>query len=236
MPVANPLVRKLQRFEPLDQAEIRLLEELSAPARIVEARQDIMHQGERLEHCTLLLDGFIYRYKLLADGSRQILSFQIAGDFVDLHSFLLKTMDHGVSTLSRCKLVSVPHERLRMITEKYPRLTRALWWDVAVDGAIFREWMVGIGRRDAQQRIAHLLCELLHRLGAIGLVEKLGYALPLTQTDLGDAVGVTPVHVNRVLRDLRKANVVTFSKHRVEIRDAERLARIADFDSSYLHI
>jgi CRP-like cAMP-binding protein len=203
---------------------------------VVEARQDIVRQGERLHHSTLLLDGFVSRYKLLTEGSRQILSLQIPGDFVDLHSFLLKTMDHGICTLSRCKLVSVPHETLRKTTEHSPRLTRALWWDVAVDGAIFREWMVGIGSRDSQQRIAHLFCELLHRLGAIGRADKQGFALPLTQSDLGEAMGITPVHVNRVLRDLRKANVVQFSKQRVEILDLKRLSQMADFDAGYLHL
>jgi CRP-like cAMP-binding protein len=232
----NPLVRKLGRFESLSQIEVQVLEELSNPARNVEGHQDIVREGERPKHSTVLLEGFIYRYKILQDGGRQILCFQIPGDFVDLHGFLLPSMDHAVSTLTPCTVASVPHDKLREITEKHPRLTRALWRDVAVDGSIFREWMVGIGRRDARQRIAHLICELLHRLDAIGLVDQLGYALPLTQAEFADAVGVSNVHVNRVLRDLHKANVVTFTKHRIEIRDVKQLAQIADFEPGYLQL
>ena len=220
----------------MSPTEVRVLEELSKPTRNVEGHQDIVQQGEPLKHSTLLLEGFVFRYKLLADGGRQILSFQIPGDFVDLHSFVLPSMDHAVSTLTPCTIVAVPHDKLRVITEKHPRLTRALWRDVAVDGSIFREWMVGIGRRDAQQRIAHLLCELLHRMDAIGMVDQLGYALPLTQSEFADAVGVSNVHANRVLRGLHKANVVTFNKQRVEILDVKQLAEIADFEPGYLQL
>ena len=182
----------------------------------------------------MLLEGFVYRHKMLPEGRRQILSFQIPGDFVDLHSFLLKTMDHAVSTLTPCKLVFVPHASLRRITQEFPGLTRALWWDVALDGAIFREWMVGLGRRSAQGRIAHLICETLYRLRAIGLADQDRYFFPVKQVELADAVGMSAVHVNRVLQEFRRAGIVENNRGQLVIHDLARLCRIGDFEPSYL--
>jgi len=225
----------LEKLEPLSPEEKRLLDQLSSPARTVGVQETIIHQGERVEYSTLLLEGFAYRYRLLSEGRRQILSFQIPGDFIDLHSFLLKTMDHAVSTLTACKLVFVPHSTLRHITENYPRLTRALWCDVAADGAMFREWMVGIGRRSAQARIAHIICETLYRLRAVGLAGRNKYSLPVRQSELADAVGLSPVHVNRVLQDFRRAGILESGRGQLVVRDLVRLCEIGDFEPTYLH-
>jgi CRP-like cAMP-binding protein len=183
-----------------------------------------------------VLEGFTCRYKLLPDGRRQIASFHISGDFVDLHSFLLKQMDHAVATLTPCKMGTLAHEAIKDITERYPRLTRALWWDTVVDGAIFRQWMIGIGRRTALGRIAHLLCELHARLHAVGLSENDSYAFPVTQTELGDALGLSTVHVNRVLQELRGKGLISLRGGTLAIHDPVALRDVAAFDPAYLYL
>jgi CRP-like cAMP-binding protein len=234
--VTHPLVRKLELFAPLSDEERRVLEK--APWRIREygADADVISEGDRPSESTLLLEGFGCRYKLLPDGRRQITSFQIAGDFVDLHSFLLKQMDHAVATLTPCRVGLLSHEVLKDICERYPRLARALWWDTVVDGSIFRQWMVGIGRRTALGRIAHLLCELHARLHAVGLSEAGSYAFPVTQTELGDALGLSTVHVNRVLQELRGKGLISLRGGTLAIHDSAALQEVASFDPAYLYL
>ncbi|HEX2728039.1 MAG TPA: Crp/Fnr family transcriptional regulator [Beijerinckiaceae bacterium] len=234
--MTHPLVRKLELFAPLSDEEKRVLEK--APWRIREygADEDVLSEGDRASESTLVLDGFSCRYKLLPDGRRQITSFNIAGDFVDLHSFLLKQMDHGVATLTPCRMGALSHEVIRDISERYPRLARALWWDTVVDGSIFRQWMIGIGRRTALGRIAHLLCELHARLHAMGLATNGSYAFPVTQTELGDALGLSTVHVNRVLQELRGKGLISLRGGTLAIHDAPALQEVASFDAAYLYL
>jgi CRP-like cAMP-binding protein len=234
--VTHPLVRKLELFAPLSDEERRILEK--APWRIREygADEDIISEGDRASESTLVLEGFTCRYKLLADGRRQITSFHIPGDFVDLHSFLLKQMDHGVATLTPCRVGALAHEVVKEITEHHPRLGRAFWWDTVVDGSIFRQWMIGIGRRTALGRIAHLLCELHARLRAVGLCDNDTYAFPVTQTELGDALGLSTVHVNRVLQELRGKGLISLRGGTLAIHDTAALRNIASFDPAYLYL
>lgn len=189
-----------------------------------------------LSHSTLLVEGIMARYKDLADGQRQIMELHVAGDFVDLHGFLLKRIDHHVGSMTPVKVALVPHDALRKITETHPHLTRMLWFSTLLDAAIHREKILSVGRRSAVSRLAHILCEMFVRLKVIGLARDDGYDLPLTQGDLADATGLTSVHVNRMLKKLRDEGLLTFRGGAVTIGDWDRLVRVAEFDPTYLHL
>jgi CRP-like cAMP-binding protein len=185
---------------------------------------------------TLLLQGMMVRYKDLSDSARQITQLHVPGDFVDLHSFTLKRLDHNVMTITDCRLATFPHDRLREITEKHPHLARLLWFSTNVDGAAHREWELSLGRRSAVQRIAHLFCELYYRLKVVGLTDGTSFAFPMTQTEIAEAKGLTSVHVNRTLKELREGEFVTVQKGLVTIHDLHGLMRICEFDPAYLYL
>jgi CRP-like cAMP-binding protein len=234
--MTNVLVQKLSLRDQLPTEERRMLERVAVRVREVARDQDIIHDGQRVTESTLLLDGMAARYKMLGGGRRQISALHIPGDFVDLHSFLLKILDHGVIALTACTIAQVPHETLREITETSPHLTRMLWLSTLIDAAIHREWITNMGRRAALERTAHLLCELYKRLEAIGRADGWSFRLPLTQAELGDALGLSLVHVNRVVQALRTQNLVTWEGRVLTILDWERLCTMAEFDSTYLHL
>ena len=232
----NVLIDKLSRRDLLNAEEVAALEQAVEPTQIVPAGQDLVRQHQRPTHSTLLLSGFCARYATLDDGGRQLTEINVMGDFVDLHSFLMQPMDHGVLTLTPCEISRVPHGALRHITERHPHLTRLLWLDTLIDAAIHRQWLVGMGRRSGLGRFAHLLCELHVRLEVVGQVEDHTFELPLTQPELGDAMGLSAVHVNRLLAELRRDRLVQWLGPQVRILDWERLVRIAEFDPSYLRL
>ena len=207
-----------------------------AEIREYPAGKTIVRSGTSLSASTLLIDGLVCRYKDLADGQRQIMELHVAGDFVDLHGFLLKRLDHNIGTMTPVRIALVPHDALRGITETHPHLGRMLWFSTLLDAAIHREKILSIGRRSAVARIAHILCELLVRLRLVGLADETGYPLPLTQADLADVTGLTSVHVNRMLKKLRDEKLLTFRGGRVTIGDWEGLQRLAEFDPAYLHL
>ncbi len=198
--------------------------------------EDIVREGDRPTESILLLEGFAARYDILRKGKRQITALHIPGDFVDLHSFLVKKMDHAVLAITPCSVAGVPHEILRDITENHPHLTRLLGVNLAVDAAIHRQWIVSMGRRSALEHTAHLLCEMLLRLRAVGLTEDHSFKLPLTQAELGDALGLSTVHVNRVVQDLRKEGLITWRGDTLVIDDWERLQELAEFDPTFLSL
>ena len=228
------LVRKLERFEPVPPNERAFLKAAIARVAEYDPGEYFVNEGDSPAESCLVVEGFAARIKTLPNGVRQIMAIHIPGDFCDLHSFALKRMDHGIAALSRCKIAKVPHAKLTEITERLPRLTRALWWDLAIDAAILREWMVGAGRRSAYHQIAHLLCEMLLRLRSVGLVEDNTYAFPLTQAELGDAFGLSTVHVNRTLQALRREHLLISKGRAVTIPNAKALATAAGFDPTYL--
>jgi CRP-like cAMP-binding protein len=230
------LMMKLRARDLVDDEEETVLRDSIGSIRSVPASRTIVRAGAILEESTLLLDGFVCRYKDLADGERQIMETHVPGDFLDLHGFLLKRLDHVVASLTPVRLAMVPHDALRRITENHPHLTRILWFSTLLDAAIHREKILSIGRRDAVGRIAHLFCETFVRLELVGLAEGESYELPLTQTDLADATGLTSVHVNRMLGKLRNDGILTFRGGEVTIHDRERLERVAEFDPNYLHL
>jgi CRP-like cAMP-binding protein len=196
----------------------------------------IIRRGEVVNHSTLLLDGLMCRYKDMRDGQRQITELHVAGDFADLHSFTLKRLDHSVKTMTPCKVAIVPHENLRAISQDFPHLTRLFWFSTNLDGAIHREWEVSLGRRRALVRVAHLFCELQVRLGIVGLADETGYDLDVTQEELAECLGLTSVHINRTLKELRDLRLVEFRNKRVAIGDLKGLRALAEFDPEYLYL
>lgn len=234
--MTNPLITKLERRDRLSDEEKRVLDGAVAQVRTFPPRTDIVQEGSRPAHSCLLLDGFAARYRVLEGGKRQITALHVAGDFVDLHSFLLKTMDHGVLALTACRIALVPHEALRRITDDHPHLTRLLWLSTLIDAAIHREWLATMGRLSAAQNLAHLVCEMFTRLGVVGLTSGRTLRLPLSQPEVGDVLGLSTVHVNRVLQELRGLGLLAWQGDAVAILDWDGLARFAEFDPTYLHL
>ncbi len=221
--------------------EVTLEEERAIRAAVSETREypadrTFIRAGEELSVSILMLEGLACRYKDLRDGQRQISELHVAGDFADLHSFTLKRLDHNLMALTPCRVAVVPHDRLRDITERFPHLTRLYWFMTNLDAAIHREWELSLGRRSALARAAHLFCELHVRLGVVGLTDGDSYDLALTQTDLAECLGLTPVHVNRTLKTLRARSLVEFRGRRVVIQDQAGLRQVAEFDPSYLYL
>jgi CRP-like cAMP-binding protein len=234
--LTNALVKKLSLRDALTADEQALLERSVARVKEFPADQDIVKDGQHVSESCLLLDGMAARYKLLEGGRRQITALHITGDFVDLHSFLLKRLDHGVVALSACTVALVPHEALKEITETSPHLTRMLWLSTLMDASIHREWITGMGQRPALERAAHLFCEVFTRLRVVGKTEGTSFRFPLTQAELGDALGLSLVHVNRVAQALRSQGLLTWEGRTLTILDLERLKAVAGFDDAYLYL
>lgn len=201
------------------------------PADTVAIRHNI-----ELQQSVLLLDGWMARAKDLPSGERQIAELHVAGDFVDLHGFTLKRLDHDVITITPCRIAHVPHERLKEVTERYPHIARLYWLMTNIDAAVHREWTLSLGRRTALSRMAHLFCELNIRLGISGLASNNCYAMPLTQIELGECLGLTAVHVNRTLQELRRLELVELQQRQMRILDLPALEKVADFDPTYLYL
>ncbi|MFK0692828.1 Crp/Fnr family transcriptional regulator [Mesorhizobium sp. IMUNJ 23033] len=230
------LYLNLGQHDEISDEEKALLNGAMAFEKEFATGQDLVSVGSRPIYSTLILDGLAARYKVMEDGGRQFTSLQVPGDFVDLHAFLLKTMDHGIIALSPCRVVVADHGRLRAITERAPHLTRLLWLDTLVDGAIHREWIVAMGRRSKASHLAHLVCELFVRLQVVKHTNGMSFYLPISQAELADVLGLSAVHMNRVIGALRKSGVISWANHVVTILDWQRLTDIAEFDPTYLSL
>ncbi len=230
----SPLARKLGNFVALTGAELLVLDGLHRRRRTFVAGRDLVHQGQTDAAAYILADGWACSYKLLRDGSRQIVDFQIPGDFLGLRSVLFRTADHNIEPVTVVEASEVLGSDLLQAFSANPRLATAVLWAASRDEAMVVEHLVGIGRRDALERTAHFLLELSARLILVGRGTREGFACPLTQYQLGDALGLCAVHVNRVLRDLREKDLLTFRQGQVTIHDLDRLAELADFDRAYL--
>jgi len=204
--------------------------------RTVEPASYMVREGERVESCILLLTGFAYRHKVTGDGQRQIMAVHMPGEFLDLQNSLLGVADHNLQALTRCEVAMVPVAALRRLAEDRPRVGQGMWIDTLVDAAIFREWIVNVGRRDSISRLSHLLCEIALRLDEAGLVRNGCYELPMTQEQIADCTGLTPVHVNRVLKELGRLGLISRDKRAVRILEWDRLQEIGDFNARYLHM
>jgi CRP-like cAMP-binding protein len=234
--MSNPLIKKLEYGASLTDGDRTVLQNLTSRTRRVARHSDISPEGERPENVHLVMEGFACRYKTLPDGRRQIMAFLVPGDFCDLHVAILGEMDHSIGTGWGCTVVDIPRATIEELTAQHPRITRALWWATLVDEATLREWLVNMGQREADRQTAHLVCELLVRLQMVGLVSEDSFEFPITQEDLADTLGITSVHVNRVLQDLRAQGLLEWRSKRLRIPNVERLMTFAEFDPKYLHL
>ena len=234
-PERQRLVRKLESITHLTAEERQAVLDLPMTVRSYARGQDIIRDGDHPGECCLVLDGFAFRYKLLPDGRRQIMAFHTPGDLPDLQSLHIQVMDHSVAAMMPTLAAFIPHKSMRDLTERFPGLLHAFWRDTLIDAAIFREWMIGVGRRDAHERIAHLICEMLLRFRGVGLAPNDTFKIPATQADIADALGLSHVHVNRVLQDLRREGLITWTNYTVSVLKWEELQAQALFDATYLH-
>jgi CRP-like cAMP-binding protein len=229
-------LKKLRRRTEISSEEERAIRNAVAETRKIPADQMLIRSGQELNSSLLLLDGWMARSKDLAGGERQVTELHVAGDFADLHGFTLKRLDHDVVTLSECIVGVVPHDRLQDITEQHPRLARIYWFSANVDAAITRELALSLGQRSAMSRMAHLFCELYMRLDAVGLAGRGGYAFPLTQRELSECLGLTVVHANRTIQELRRRGLVELENRHLTILDRRGLEGLAEFDPAYLYL
>lgn len=232
-----PMLRKLEYYHSLGKDDCAALLELPFRMRTCERYHFVIRERDVAQHACVLLSGFAVRSKMVANGNRQIVSIHMKGEIVDLQNSLLNIADHSVQMLTSGRVAMIPREALFSLVFERPAIGRALWADTMVDSSIYREWIANIGRRDARTRIAHLLCEFSLRLKVAGLGEATGYELPMTQEQLGDATGLTSVHVNRTIKSLEKDGLIDRSNPRsIFIGDWRKLAEAGDFDSGYLHL
>lgn len=232
----DSLIAKLQTVANVRDSDVEQLIAICVDERLVAAKKHILLEGDRPDHVHVILEGWAARYKTLRDGSRQIVAFLIPGDFCDLHVAILGQMDHSILTLTRCRVAYIPSAQLDALTSGHNGLTKALWWATLVDEGVLREWILNVGRRNAYERIGHLLCELHARMQMVGLVDDDRLALPLTQDHLADATGMTPVHINRILQRLRSENLIEIGSGSLAILDVPKLREAVGFDGNYLHI
>lgn len=229
-------LKKLRVRDTISAEEERAIRALVSEIAEWPKDRTLIRHGQELDQSMLLLSGWIARAKDLPNGQRQIAEINLPGDFVDLHGFTLKRLDHDIMTVTPCRVAVVPHERLKALTENWPHLTRLYWFNTNLDAAIHREWTLSLGRRSAIARLAHLLCELNVRLEITGLTINNSYDFPLTQLELAECLGLTSVHVNRTLQELRRRGVVDLQNRRVTINDLPALQSIAEFDTDYLYL
>lgn len=232
----NPLVRKLQHGGQLSSSDRQALQIACLDVRQVDGHIDIIAEGEKPSHVHVVLDGFACRYKLLPDGARQIMAWLVPGDFCDLHVAILGEMDHAIATLSPSSIAYIPRAKIEVLLTTSGELSRALCWATLVDEGVLREWLANMGRRPADKQVAHLFCELLLRLRAVDMAEDDTMDLPLTQVELADTVGLSSVHVNRVIQQLRDRGLISWRGKVLKVEDVAGLRAFADFDPNYLHL
>lgn len=233
----QPLVSRLQYWHGLDADDRAALLALPHVVRSFQPHQHMVREYDRATHSCVLLRGFAVRSKIVAGGARQICSVHMKGEMVDLQNSLLETADHSVQMLTAGLVAMIPRDEVVRIAFERPSVGKAMWIDTLVDGSIFREWIANVGRRDARTRICHLLCELALRLKVAGLGQQTNYEVPLTQEQLGDATGLTSVHVNRTIKGLERDGLIERSRPRsITIGDWKKLADAGDFNSNYLHL
>ena len=231
------MLRKLEYWHKFGDGDRAALLALPHTVRTLEHNHYIVREFDRAEYSSVLLSGYAVRHKIVAGGARQIFAVHMKGDLVDLQNSLLRMADHSVQMLTAGKVAMVPREAVTKIAFERPSVGKAMWIDTLVDASIFREWIANVGRRDARTRVAHLLCEFSLRLKVAGLGEQNGYEMPMTQEQLGDATGLTSVHINRTLKGLEADELITRTTPRsIVVGDWRKLAEAGDFNSAYLHL
>lgn len=231
----NRFVGKLAGFHDLGPTEVAALLEATANPRIVEPRVDLIREGDRPGPVFVMLKGWACRYKVLPNGTRQVLAFLMPGDCCDLHIGLLAEMDHGIQTITRAHVATIGRDEMDAIMDQHRGVAKAMYVAQLVDEGTMRAWITSMGRRASIERVAHLMCELYLRARNIGLTAEPSLVVPLSQLLLADALGMTPVHLNRVLRELRLSGAMTLQRGSLTIADPTKLVKIAGFDENYLH-
>ncbi len=234
--VRNPFIAKLSLGVQLQESDRSRLLEVMSRQRDAPPGVDLISEGDKPENVRLILKGWAFRYKVLADGKRQIMSILLPGDFCDLHIAILKRMDHSIGVLSPVRVVEIPRSTILELTSHHPGITRALWWATLVEEAVMREWLVNMGQRQADRAMCHIFCELLVRLRVVGLARGSSYEFPMTQEDLGDVLGLSSIHVNRTLQEVRSAGLISLQGGVLTIHDEAALARMSGFKPDYLHL
>lgn len=233
----DALTRRLDCFATLSGEEIAAIEAaVDSEGRTVPARRDLVREGDKPDVAYLVCSGWAARYKTLPDGRRQHVAFLVPGDLCDFNNDVLDRMDHSIGALTPTCYVEIPHDRVQALTEQRPRLAQALWWQLLVSMAVEREWILNLGQRSAIERLSHLFCELYRRLEMVGLAERGHYDFPITQLDLAEATGLTPVHVNRTLQEMRSRGLIVLKERTLTIPDIQELERLALFTADYLHL
>jgi CRP-like cAMP-binding protein len=228
------LLSRLERFNTLSAIDRQRIVDL--PLKLVNypADREIVSYGYSTSRCTLVLDGFLYSHKAVAGSRRQITSFFVPGDVVDLPTLYLPRVDHTIATLGPAVLAFVPHAALKKVVDESSALAQAFWRETLMHAAIFQEWVVNLGRRDAFARLAHIVCELTVRLQSVGLARDFSFSMPWTQMDVADACGISNVHANRVIQELLHLQLVEWDSRRLKILNWDALVRLADFNDDYL--
>ncbi|MDL0434074.1 Crp/Fnr family transcriptional regulator [Marinobacter sp. TBZ242] len=230
------MIRKLESSYSLGDEEKQALQQLPVQIKSIKPGADIVRIGDRPTRCCLILEGFTCVYKVTSEGNRQILALHVPGDMPDLQSLHLMVLDMSIASVSSCKVGFIQHDDIRRICERYPRLTATLWRETLIHASILREWTLNNGQREAYTRIAHLLCELVFRLKAVGLADGGPIHLPITQSELADATGMSSVHMNRVLQALRANGLIKSKRAELVVPDWEKLQEAGEFDPLYLHM
>lgn len=230
------LVRKLSRLSAWSETDKLGVAALPFRTTTAPPGEHLVREGDYVTECCVLLRGYAFRYKTANNGNRQIVSFHLAGDVLDVQHLLLPRADHGIETLTEAAVAWVPTIALKTLGEERPSVGEAIWRDALIDASIFREWVLNVGQRDAKSRIAHMLCEFAVRREAAGLGTPERFELPMSQQHIADATGLTAIHVNRMLMALANDGVLERNRRDVTIADWERMRQIGDFDASYLHM
>jgi CRP-like cAMP-binding protein len=237
LPNGDVLALRLQAYTKLSQDDLQAIDRLSRRGvRDLGARRDLIREGDEPRSIFLMLDGWACRYKTLPDGRRQVVGLFIPGDICDLNIYILKEMDHNIGAISQVKVAEIARDDFEQLMRDHPRVTQALLWDELVNLAVQREWTLNVGQRTAYERIAHLLCEMFLRLRAVGLTDGASCHFPMTQVDIADATGLTAVHVNRTLQELRRDGLIELQSKTLAIPDLKRLQSAAMFNENYLHL
>ena len=230
------MITRFEKRAPLSDSALAALRALPFELKTYPKHAHLVREGERSKSAKLIVEGLAYRHKVTAEGARQILSLHMRGDFVALESSMLNVSDHNVQVLETCTVAEVPRAALLEVIDQHGALAHAMWVDTLIDASIYREWIVNVGRRDARRAMCHLLCEFGRRLEFAGLANGGHYELPMNQEQLADALGITPIHVNRVLKELDREGLIVRQQRSVHVPDRKRLADVGGFNELYLHL
>lgn len=233
--MSNAFVKKLNGYCVLGRAEVAALTDATADRRDVSANADLIREGDRPGPVFVILDGWAFRYKILPGGTRQVLAFLMPGDCCDLNIGLLSEMDHSIKTITPSVVVTISRAKMDLMMDKHRAIAKAMYIAQLVDEGTMRAWITSIGRRTGPERVAHLMCELYIRARNIGLPDPSKIKLPLSQLLLADSLGMTPVHLSRVLKQLRLAGAMHLQRGSLQIADTGKLVHLAGFDENYLH-